>query len=149
MTRRGLGSVADGAPGSTLRTAAARPPVTGRVEPWPPPVPGHPAQTGPSSLARFLEMIFLVGLGGVFLANAAVAWVEPAGFTKLVHDSGIGRWLRLDHADGLIPLIGINDLVVGAAVLGAIWSRPTPRRVVLAWAGLWLLAVTLLKLTAL
>ena len=107
---------------------------------------GH---NGPTSFHQLLEMIFLVGLAGVFLANAAVAWVEPAGFTKLVHDSGIGRWLRLDQVGWLTPLIGVNDRVVGTAVLGVIWSRPTPRRLVLAWAGLWLLAITMLKLTAL
>jgi hypothetical protein len=168
MTRRWLGSVADDVPRSTLRTAPeGTQPVPTRAAPWPPPLPvGDPIRAatrptlngqrttdaghgGRDSLNQFLERIFLVGLAGVFLANAAVAWVEPAGFTKLVHESGIGRWLGLDQVGWLIPLIGVNDLVVGTAVLGVIWSRSTPRRLVLAWAGLWLLAVTMLKLTAL
>jgi hypothetical protein len=98
---------------------------------------------------HWLEMIFLLGLAGVFLANAAVGWLEPAGFVKLTEDSRIGAWLRLGDAPWLVPLVCLNDLVVGLGGLAAIWSRRAPQRLILAWAGVWLRAVTLLKLTAL
>ena len=98
---------------------------------------------------HWLELIFLIGLAGVFLVNAVVAWVEPTGFVKLVRDSAVGSWLGLADAGWLVPVIGVNDLVVGVGILAAIWSRGTSRRLVLAWAGVWLLAVTLLKVTAL
>ena len=98
---------------------------------------------------HWLELIFFLGLAGVFLANALVGWLEPSGFTKLAEESRIGAWLDLGEASWLVPLISVNDLLVGVGLLVAIWSRGALRRLVLAWAGLWLLAVTVLKLTAL
>ena len=125
--------------------------------PWPPPPPTvatnrvteRPVVPRREAHWRWLEMIFLLGLAGVFLANAVVAWVDPSSFVTLAHQSRVGRWLHLGDASWLVPVICVNDLVVGIAVLAAIWSRRAPKRLILAWAGLWLLAVTLLKLTSL
>ena len=139
--------------------------------PWPPPLPaaeptlavpdGDDSGSEVSAAAgdadavvtiaerHWLELIFFLGLAGVFLANALVGWVEPSGFTKLAEESRIGAWLGLGEASWLVPLISVNDLLVGIGLLVAIWSRGALRRLVLAWAGLWLLAVTVLKLTAL
>lgn len=95
-----------------------------------------------------LDHLFLLGLAGVFLVNAVVAVVDPDDFTDLVARSGFGQALRLDRVPWLGPAIAVNDLVLGAAVLAA--ARLTrARAIVLAWTGLWLLAVTLIKLTAL
>jgi len=137
---------------------------------WPPPVPGVPSTVVPARAARsapdgvrsvvgpaaahesghhVLDVLFLIGLAGVFLANALVGWLEPASFVQLAKDSRVGEWLRLGSASWLVPVICVNDLLVGVGVLAAIRAPRRMRRVVLAWAGLWLFAVTLLKLTAL
>jgi hypothetical protein len=148
-------------------------PVVARTA-WPPPVPGVastvvPARARASSSApdgfrsvpavapavghesghHVLDVLFLIGLAGVFLANALVGWLEPASFVQLAKDSRVGGWLRLGSASWLVPVICVNDFLVGVGVLAVIRSPRPVRRVVLAWAGLWLLAVTLLKLTAL
>jgi hypothetical protein len=97
---------------------------------------------------RWLDTVFLVGLAGVFFVNAVVAVVHPADFTGLITRSTVGRWLHLEHASWLAPSIALNDLVLGVAVLGAA-RLPRWRPVVFAWTGAWLLAVTVVKLTAL
>jgi hypothetical protein len=92
----------------------------------------------------WLELVFLLGLGGVFLANAAVAIVEPAAFEELVAASpaaglmGDGAWVG--------PVVAVNDSVIGAAVI-ATHRIPRLRAPALAWAGIWLLIVTLMKAT--
>ena len=45
--------------------------------------------------------------------------------------------------------IGINDALLGLCLVAGLWSLPGPRGYVLAWAGLWLLAVTVVKVTSL
>jgi hypothetical protein len=122
-----------------------------RTAPWPPPPPPR-LGTEPrhvDSRRHWLEVVFLLGLAGVFVSNAVVAWIDPASFVKLAQDSRIGAWLGLGDAPWLAPVICVNDFVVGIGVLAAIWWARLPRRLILAWAGIWLLAVTILKLTAL
>lgn len=64
-----------------------------------------------------IQLVFLLGLGGVFLANAAVAVFEPAAFEELVADCPIGGLM----GDGawLAPVIAVNDTLVGTAVIAA------------------------------
>ncbi|MGH9132674.1 MAG: hypothetical protein ACRDZZ_01960 [Ilumatobacteraceae bacterium] len=95
-----------------------------------------------------MEAALLVGLAGVFIANATVAWLEPDDFNRLFERSAAGRWFDVDPGGWLGPLIGLNDLLVGTALLVSIGVRRA-RPIVLAWAGIWLFAVTLVKLTAL
>jgi hypothetical protein len=94
------------------------------------------------------EVVFLVGLAGVFLVNAAIAVADPSEFRALVQDSSLGRWLDAGGASWTAPLIAMNDAVLGVALLAAI-GLPRARPVVLAWSGVWLLVVTLVKVTAL
>lgn len=91
-----------------------------------------------------LEFVFLLGLGGVFLANAAVAVVEPAGFRELVAACPIGG--LMGNGAWVAPVVAINDFLIGAAVIAAHRFQAL-RAPVLAWAGVWLLIVTLMKLT--
>jgi hypothetical protein len=98
---------------------------------------------------RVFEVVFLVGLAGVFFVNSAVAAIQPSDFVSLVEDSGIGRWLGLTDAGWIAPVIFVNDLLIGLAVLCAIWARPSARAAILAWAGAWLFIVTAVKATAL
>lgn len=98
--------------------------------------------------SRWLDHVFLVGLAGVFIVNAVVALIHPHDFLNLIAGSSIGRWLHLGASPWLASLIAINDLALGLAVLAAVWFHRA-RSIVLAWTGLWLLAVTLIKVTAL
>ena len=59
------------------------------------------------------------------------------------------QWLRLSPGGWLAPLIFVNDLLLGLGLIGAIWARHAVRTVILAWAGVWFFAVTVVKLTAL
>ena len=91
-----------------------------------------------------LEVVFLLGLGGVFLANAVVAVVEPEGFRQLVAASPLG--VLVGDAGWVVPLIAVNDALTGTAVIAA-HRVARMRSAVLAWAGVWLLVVTVMKLT--
>lgn len=97
---------------------------------------------------RWLEVTFLSGQAGVFFVNALTALVQPNDFTELVEESAVGRWLDSDGGSWLGPIIAANDLLMCIALLSGIWY-PRIRLVVLAWAGIWLLAVTTIRMTAL
>jgi hypothetical protein len=97
---------------------------------------------------RWLDVTFLVGLAGVFLVNALVSVLQPDDFTGLVSKSAVGQSLHLSDARWLGLAIGINDTALGVLVLGAIWVERA-RTTVLAWTGVWLLAVTVIKVSAL
>ncbi len=96
--------------------------------------------------AALLELVFLVGLGGVFLVNSMVAVVEPAGFVELVAASPMG--VIVGEGAWIAPVIAVNDFLIGTAVIATYRLRAL-RAPVLAWAGMWLLLVTVLKLTTL
>ena len=98
--------------------------------------------------ARSLEMLLVAGLAGVFLVNAVVAVAEPSEFTGLVERSAIGRAIPAATGHWVAAVIAVHDLAVGALLLATLLI-PRPRPFVLAWAGAWLLAVALVKLTAL
>ena len=75
--------------------------------------------------------------------NAIVAALQPSDFTGLAERSLLGRVLPVFAGDWMAWAIGINDCVLGLGLVAAMWSRRT-RPVVLAWAGVWLLAVTII-----
>lgn len=88
--------------------------------------------------------IFRFGFAGVFFINALVAWLQPEDFLNLMYKSLAVNWLG--KLEWLIPIIAINDLALGITILVA------PKRYrpyVYAWTGLWFLAITVIKLTAL
>ena len=97
---------------------------------------------------RTLESALLAGLAGVFLVNALVALLQPSDFTGLVERSLLGRWLPAVTGSWMAWLIGVNDLLLGLCLVAAAWVRRL-RPSVLAWAGLWLLVVTVIKVTSL
>jgi len=162
VRRRGIPPVHDGVPRVHARRtrkliARLRPDLrTGSLALEPGGSVGAEAPTGAPPLrvsarlkaqagASLCESLLALGLAAVFLANAAVAVVDPAAFTELVSASPVG-----DIVSGgwVAPAIALNDLCIGVALLAAHrvrWLRPP----VLAWSGLWLMVVTLIKLTAL
>jgi hypothetical protein len=98
----------------------------------------------PASLAAIdATLVLRIGLAVLFAANALVAWIDPDDFTSLVEESGMGRLI-----DSQVVLWGIrvNDLAAALAVLFA-WNRFP--RLVLAWIGLYLLGVGVIKVAAL
>jgi hypothetical protein len=88
--------------------------------------------------------IFRFGFAGVFLINAVIAWLQPEDFLKLMQKSLATNWLG--NLEWLLPVIALNDLALAIVILAA------PKRYrpyVYAWTGLWFLAITVIKLTAL
>jgi hypothetical protein len=100
------------------------------------------------TIDRWLERMLLGGLAGVFLVNALVALLQPSDFTGLVHRSLFGRLIPAMSGDWTAWAIGVNDALLGLFLVAAVWSRRL-RGYVLAWAGVWLLVVTVIKVTSL
>ena len=99
-------------------------------------------------LERTFEVALLVGLAGVFLVNALVAALQPADFTGLVDRSLLGRWIPAITGHWTAWAIGLNDLSIGLSLIAASRSRRA-RALILAWAGVWLFVVTVIKVTSL
>jgi hypothetical protein len=95
-----------------------------------------------------LELVLVAGLAGLFVVNAIVAVVEPSDVTGLVERSLVGRMIPAMNGRWVAWVVAVNDLTIGAALLAAMWI-PRARPLVLAWAGAWLFAVALIKLTSL
>lgn len=99
--------------------------------------------------SKYLEQkwflrIFRFGFAGVFFINALVAWLQPEDFLGLMQKSLAMNWLG--SLEWLIPVIALNDLAIAIVILAA------PKRYrpyVYAWVGIWFLAITVIKLTAL
>jgi hypothetical protein len=101
-------------------------------------------------ITPWIDRAFIAGIAGVFLVNAAVAALDPGAFTALMASSPVGGWFGLDRAAWLPPVIAINDLAIGVGVIAVqLARRQRTRSLVMAWAGCWLLVVTVVKLTAL
>jgi hypothetical protein len=97
---------------------------------------------------RHLDLALLAGLAGVFLVNALVAWLQPRDFVDLVRASALAEHLPIHPGRWLAWSICVNDLGLGVLLVASI-RMPRWRPPVLAWSGLWLLAVTFVKLTSL
>jgi hypothetical protein len=97
---------------------------------------------------RILEGALLAGLAGVFLVNALVAVLQPSDFTGLVEQSLLGRWFPAVTGSWVVWAIAVNDLSLGVCLVAVAWSRGV-RPYVLAWAGIWLFVVTVIKVTSL
>jgi hypothetical protein len=115
-----------------------------------PAIPGPAAGPVPRSHidGRTLEAVLLAGLAGVFLVNALVAVLQPSDFTGLVDRSLLGRWFPAFAGSWVVWANAINDLSLGLCLVAATWSRRA-RPYVLAWAGIWLFVVTVIKVTSL
>jgi hypothetical protein len=110
----------------------------------------HSAQPDPRLALRLqpLELVLFAGLAGLFVVNAIVAVVEPSDVTGLVERSLLGRRIPAMNGRWVAWVVAVNDLTIGAALLATLWIARA-RSFVLAWAGAWLLAVALIKLTSL
>jgi hypothetical protein len=97
---------------------------------------------------RILRAALLVGMAGVFLVNALVAVLQPSDFNGLVDRSLLGRRFPAVTGSWMSWAIGVNDLALGLCLVATTWSHRF-RPYVLAWAGIWLFVVTVIKMTSL
>jgi hypothetical protein len=74
--------------------------------------------------------------------------LQPSDFTGLVDRSLLGRWFPAATGSWVVWTIAVNDLSLGLCLVAAAWSRRV-RPYVLAWAGIWLFVVTVIKVTSL
>ncbi|HWM18220.1 MAG TPA: hypothetical protein VNO51_00940 [Ilumatobacteraceae bacterium] len=88
------------------------------------------------------------GLAGVFIVNALIAWLQPGDFVGLVENSVLAGWCPVEPGRWVAWAICVNDLALGILLVVTIRSR-RPRAAVLAWSGVWLLAVSVIKVSAL
>jgi hypothetical protein len=88
------------------------------------------------------------GLAGVFIVNALVAWLQPGDFVDLVRHSALAGWCPVEPGHWVAWAICVNDLALGILLVVTIRSHRR-RAAVLAWSGVWLLAVSAIKLSAL
>ena len=91
-----------------------------------------------------LSLTFRLGFAGVFLINSLTAWLEPAAFSALLSHGPTALLTRAVGLGPLLTIIMVNDLVLGVLILTGRWKAH-----VLAWAGVWLLAVTVVKTVSL
>ena len=116
--------------------------------PRPPEPASSSLQRRPRRNERWFEVALLGGLAGVFIVNALVAWLQPSDFVDLVKRSTLSELAPFDTGRWVAWVIGLNDLVLGVLLVRTIRHRSI-RPPVLAWSGVWLLAVTVVKVTSL
>ena len=102
----------------------------------------------PFRLEPWFDVALHCGLAGVFIVNALIAWLQPGDFVDLVQHSALAALFPVHPGRWVAWAICVNDLVLGCLLVATIRSRRT-RAVVLGWSGVWLLAVTVVKLTSL
>lgn len=101
-----------------------------------------PAYDGQTVQTKALSWLFRIGFGGVFLVNAIIALLDPNSFVDLMRSSFLRGFVN--DFTPLVWLIAANDLMLGVLL---VWNRW--KYYVHAWAGAWLFAVTLVKVSEL
>ena len=96
----------------------------------------------------WFDVALHVGLAGVFLVNALIAWLQPDDFVDLVRHSAVAGLFPVEPGRWVAWVIGLNDVVLGVLLVATIRCGRN-RAAVLAWSGVWLLSVTVIKMTSL
>ena len=97
---------------------------------------------------QWFDVALHVGLAGVFIVNALIAWLQPDDFVDLVRHSAVAGLFPIEPGRWLAWAICLNDVLLGLLLVATI-RRGRNRAVVLAWSGVWLLSVTVIKMTSL
>ena len=97
---------------------------------------------------EWFDVALHVGLAGVFIVNALIAWLQPADFVDLVRHSPLAGLFPVEPGRWLAWAICANDIVLGILLVATIRAGRN-RAAVLAWSGVWLLTVTVIKVTSL
>ncbi len=80
------------------------------------------------------QLLFRLGLGGIFLANSVTAWVASGEFRGALMANSLTS--SIGHTDFLIKLIGVNDALLFLIILSGKY-----RKLAAVWASLWLVTV--------
>lgn len=80
------------------------------------------------------DFFFRLGLSGIFLTSSLTAWFAPDEFIELLEHNQLA--LAIASPEQLVSLIGLNDFLLFGLILSGKW-----RKLVAAWAILWLLIV--------
>jgi hypothetical protein len=94
------------------------------------------------AVASPVNWMFVLGLSALFLVNGLTSLLAPSGFIALMKASVLTAWIP-DYSQ-IVQLIALNDLGLGLLLLAYPRSR-----FIQVWAGLWLLAVALIRVTGL
>ena len=97
---------------------------------------------------EWFDVALHVGLAGVFIVNALIAWLQPDDFVDLVRHSAVAGLFPVEPGRWVAWAICVNDVLLGLLLVATI-RRERNRAVVLAWSGVWLLSVTVIKVTSL
>jgi hypothetical protein len=90
---------------------------------------------------QILHYLPRLGLGLIFLSNSLGAWYDTSSYMDLLRTSFFGRVF-----EDLRPWVGFikyNDLLTGVLLLVGAWPK-----YVMAWAGLWMVAVAVVRVSA-
>lgn len=95
----------------------------------------------PDRTDLLLRWLLRLGLAGVFISNSIGAWYDTSSYMDLLRTSFMGR--ILEDLRPWVEFIKYNDLIVGLLILAGLWPK-----YVLAWAGVWLIGVTVVRISA-
>lgn len=90
----------------------------------------------------FLAGVFRGGFAFIFLINGIIAWLHPNDFIRLLNTFPVAT--LIGHIDLMVKFTGLHDIILGLLILSGKWAK-----YVLAWAGVWLSLVTIIKLVSL
>lgn len=124
---------------ATQPVAQQAAPADSKSQPTSYPVYSFNEWTRQQQASPILLWTFRTGFASIFIVNAIYAAVHPQEFLSLLEQNVIAR--AIGHADLLIKVTTINDLLLGILILTG-WRS----KLITAWAGLWLLLVAGLKL---
>jgi hypothetical protein len=99
----------------------------------------------PDAFSKFLILegwshwFFRFGFASIFFINAVYAAFDPKSFTDMLAANPIAS--ALGHHERMVQFTMVNDLLLAVFIVGG-WRK----RMVYAWAGVWLLLVAGLKL---
>ena len=104
----------------------------------PQPVPVPAPTTTLISSDNILQLLFRFGFASIFFVNSIYAALRPQEFTNLLYNNPVTSFIG--YADLLVTITMVNDFVLGVLILSG-WRK----KYVFAWAGVWLLMVTGIK----
>lgn len=90
-------------------------------------------------LEGWSHWFFRFGFASIFFVNAIYAVAEPASFSGVLEANPVARAIGM--TDFMVQIAIVNDIILSAFILAG-WRK----RLVYAWAGLWLLLIAGLKL---
>ncbi len=103
------------------------------------PTANQTSSTADTKSFDLYEWAYRIGFATIFLVNAIYAAIHPEDFVKLLENNIVAS--KIGFANQMVMFTAVNDLVLGILILTG-WKK----RLVNAWAGIWLILVAGLKL---